>query len=435
MKDTYDVIVVGAGPAGSAAAYTLAVNGISVALLERGPYPGSKNMFGGTIYRQPTEEIIPGFWQKAPLERAITSDQLWIMDRDSAFNVGFTGLKYAVPPYNKFSVLRAKFDSWFAQQAVQAGARLFTEALVKELIYDRKLLVNDYVKGVRLDTGEQLYASCVILAEGVNAFLTKQAGLRSEIPPHAMTLYCKEVLELPGNIIEERFNLEKGQGAALGMIGYPTAGAVGKGGIWTNKNSLSLVVGGYLDQLVRKRLSPYLLLQRLKQHPMVRKLLQGSKVIEYQAHMIPKGGYNFIPKLYTNGLLVTGDAAMMISGRRGTDLAMLSGKYAAEAVLTAKAKEDFSAKALRVYQHKLSNTFFMKDIKSGQDVLDYYKNHPDSDFLLSKFINNAAYQYFSAGMKTEKEVMGNITKEFINLQMPVKSIKDFYAGLKYWGVF
>ncbi|MHB8171433.1 MAG: FAD-dependent oxidoreductase [Thermincolia bacterium] len=435
MKDTYDAIVVGAGPAGSAAAYTLAVNGVSVALLERGSKPGSKNMFGGTIYRIPTEEVLPGFWQKAPLERAVTTDQLWIMEQDSAVNIGFTGLKYAVPPYNKFTVLRSSFDSWFAMQAVKKGATLHTQSLVKELLYEKKLLGKGQVIGVRLDTGDELFANCVILADGVNAYLTKQSGLRSKIPPHAMTLYCKEVLELPGEVIEERFNLEKGQGAALGMIGYPTAGAVGKGGIWTNKNSLSLMVGGYLDQLSNKRLSPYILLQRLKQHPLVKRLLQGAKVIEYQAHMIPKGGYHFIPKLYTDGLLVAGDAAVMISGRRGTDLAMLSGKYAAETLIAAKAKGDFSTEVLSAYQLKLNNTFFMKDIKAGHNVLDYYKAHPDSDFLVSKFANNAAYHYFTTDMNTEKKVLDNISKELTSLQMPSKSIKDFYAGLKYWGFF
>ncbi|MDA8234064.1 MAG: FAD-dependent oxidoreductase [Clostridia bacterium] len=435
MKDTYDAIVVGAGPAGCAAAYTLAAGGVSVALLERGSKPGSKNMFGGTIYRIPTEEIIPGFWQKAPLERAVISDQLWIMEQDSAVNIGFTGLKYSIPPYNKFTAIRTDFDSWFAQQAVKVGARLYTKALVKELLYEKKLLGKGPINGVKMDTGDKLYANCVILCEGVNAFLTKQAGLRSKIPPHAMTLYCKEVLELPGHIIEERFNLEKGLGAIMGMVGYPTAGAVGKGGIWTNKNSLSLMVGGYLDQLAQKKLSPYILLQRLKQHPLVRKLIQGAKVIEYQAHMIPKGGYHFIPNLYSDGLLVAGDAAVMISGRRGTDLAMLSGKYAAEAVIAAKAKEDFSAETLRSYQVKLNNTFFMKDIKSSRNVLDYYKDHPDSDFLMSKFINDAAYHYFTTGMQSEKKVLDNITKELTILQLPLKSIKDIYAGLKYWGVF
>ena len=359
----YDAIVVGAGPAGAAAAYIMAQKGLSVLLLERGKHPGSKNMFGGTIYARATEAIIPEFWREAPIERAITNDELWLMEKDSAFKFGFNGLRFGKVPYNKFSVLRTIFDRWFANKAVEAGATLVNNLLVTDLVFEKKGLLGKRIVGVRLDSGDEVKADVVILAEGVNAFLTKKAGLRSDLPPHTMTLYVKEIIALPSEKIEDRFQLEKNEGSTIGVIGYPTAGAVGKGGLWTNKESVSIVVGAYLDEIIKKKLSPAILLKRFKEHPLIGRLLKGGKRIEYLAHMIPKGGYKFIPELYADGVIVIGDAAVMISGRHGTDLAMLSGKFAGETVVQAKAKGDFTSKMLVNYQHKLNNSFFMEDIK------------------------------------------------------------------------
>jgi len=68
--DRYDVIIVGAGPAGSTAAKICADNNLSVALIEKGKFPGSKNMFGGSIFRPSLEEIIPDYLETAPLEKS-----------------------------------------------------------------------------------------------------------------------------------------------------------------------------------------------------------------------------------------------------------------------------------------------------------------------------------------------------------------------------
>lgn len=216
------------------------------------------------IYREATAQIVPNFWEEAPVERAIVTDTLWFMDQTSAVQVGFTGLNYAKPPYNKFSVIRSRFDHWLAKKAEEAGAHLMTSCLVKDLIFEKEGLTGKKVAGVVLDDGSKLYSDAVILAEGAMADLAAKAGLRREISADSLKIYVKEILALPREIIEARFNLEKDEGVIIGMVGFPTSGAVGKGGIWTNRDSISLVVGGYLNQIVNKGLNLYQLLNRLE---------------------------------------------------------------------------------------------------------------------------------------------------------------------------
>ena len=133
-EEAFDAIVVGAGPAGISAAYLLAQAGWQVVLLERGDYPGAKNVMGGILYRKAMEEVIPSFWSEAPVERHISEQRLWLLTSDSAFTLGYKGKALAKEPYNAFSILRAKFDSWFAGKAEEAGAIVIPQTVVQELI-------------------------------------------------------------------------------------------------------------------------------------------------------------------------------------------------------------------------------------------------------------------------------------------------------------
>src|SRR5690554_1933435 len=133
--DRYDVIIVGSGPAGSTAAKICAENNLTVALIEKGEFPGSKNMFGGSIFRAALEEIVPDFLEKAPIERKVVREVLFFMEADSIVEMGFTSYKFAQPPYNTFTVIRSRFDRWLAGMAEEAGAHLMNSTLVEDLIY------------------------------------------------------------------------------------------------------------------------------------------------------------------------------------------------------------------------------------------------------------------------------------------------------------
>src|SRR5881398_2807400 len=120
-EEKFDAVVVGAGPAGTAAAITMAKAGLQVALLERGPKPGSKNVMGGILYNHYLEEIVGEEWKQAPLERPIIEERRCLMTSEAAIGIDYKNLRNRQHPHS-YSVLRARFDAWFAEQAEKAGA-------------------------------------------------------------------------------------------------------------------------------------------------------------------------------------------------------------------------------------------------------------------------------------------------------------------------
>ena len=124
-----DVIVVGAGPAGIACAITLARAGKDVVLIERGTFAGSKNVFGGAIYTQPTKELFPNFETEAPLERRSIAHNYMILGEDDS-----TTISYRKQGNGSYSVIRAKFDRWMADEAKKAGVTVVEQTVVRELL-------------------------------------------------------------------------------------------------------------------------------------------------------------------------------------------------------------------------------------------------------------------------------------------------------------
>ncbi|MEH7399483.1 MULTISPECIES: FAD-dependent oxidoreductase [Bacillaceae] len=428
MPEKFDVIVVGAGPAGISCAYELAKNGVNVVLIERGEYPGSKNVMGGVLYRKMMEDVIPEFWKDAPIERVIVEQRVMMLDKQSATTFGYKGLEFAEEPYNNFTVLRSKFDQWFAQKAVEQGALLINETVVLECIVE-----NDMVVGVRTDRPDgDLYADVVVLADGVNSLLGKSLGFHKEWRPDEVALATMEILKLDSKIIQDRFGLEGNQGVAIELFGDATKGIVGTGFLYTNKDSLSIGVGTLLSGMIENKLKPYDLLEYVKNHPMIRPYIQGSEPQEYLAHLIPEGGYKSIPKLVGNGVLVIGDAAQLVNAihREGSNMAMTSGRLAAETIIEAKAIDNYSDVALKPYADKLLNSFVGQDLKKYKDATHHFEKFPQYFEQYIPLLNKSASQMFTVDGKSKWEKQKNIMSNIGGAKAKLKLAKDVYKAWK-----
>lgn len=374
MTEKFDAVIVGAGPAGLAAAYRLAKEGRRILVLERGGYPGSKNVSGALLHAHGLAKLFPEFEKEAPVERLVTSRRLTFLSPDSSLTMDFKDQHLADPPFHGFTVLRSKFDQWLAGKAEQAGALIMTDAQVDELVREKNRVAG--VK-VRVDQGE-VRADVVIIAEGANSILAEKAGLRKKPGAGEMAVAAKELIKLSPETINERFNLKKNEGASLHFIGESTQGVPGGGFIHTNKDSLSLGLVCRIKELTEKNLKISDLVEGFKNHPHVHPLIKGGEVREYSGHMIPEGGYNSMPRLFAAGVLVAGEAASLNFNNgfmlRGIDYALASGIAAATAVLKAREKNDFSENGLQAYQDELKRSFVLKDLRRFRKLPELMSN-------------------------------------------------------------
>jgi electron transfer flavoprotein-quinone oxidoreductase len=378
MDEKFDCIIVGAGVAGLAAAMILARNNLKFLLIEKGEFPGSKNVSGGVLWGSDLDKLVPGYWEEnAGWDRFINHRRLTFMDNQSAFSVDFKSGHFNQTPYTGVVVLRSKFDRWLAdkvQDAIDASEYAMDSFIAPNILVEEVLMENGNAVGIR--AGEEMfYSDSVIIAEGVNNLLTRQVGLQDTYVPadHILT-GVKEIIRFDEHVLEDRFQLNGKSGMSNEFVGFSTDGVEGGGFLYTNKNSISfgLVLG--LKDLREKEKAPYDILNTFKQHPVIADMIRGGEVVEYSAHVVSSGDKRIIPeRLYKGGLLVCGEAANLLinSGKaiQGMDYAMRSGILAAETIVNAKQAGDFSEISMKKYQNNLGESYIMKDINNFQDAV------------------------------------------------------------------
>lgn len=424
-EEKFDVIVVGAGLAGNVAAYQMAKAGLEVLVIERGEIIGSKNVTGGRLYSHSLEKIFPNFAEEAPVERKITKERVSFVTETGATTIEYAADKLGEQGKATYSILRAKFDPWLAGKAEDEGAMYVTGIRVDEvLVRDGK------VCGVRAGD-EEMYADVVLLADGVNSLLAQQLGMKKELDPSQVAVGVKEVIRLGEQTINDRFGVAPGEGVAWLFAGDTSGGNIGGGFLYTDKDCVSLGVVTTAGDVGHSDVAPRDMVERLKAHPVVKPLIEGGKLVEYAAHLVTEGGYDMIPELYRDGVLVAGDAAALVMNMgytvRGMDLCIESGRLAAETIIAAKEAGDFSKNFLSRYEKALNDSFVMADMKHYRKLPAFIENHrifEQYPGMLDEIMEGLFMMYGQKPEKFVKKAMGAAKKVGI-----LNLMKDAKQGL------
>jgi electron transfer flavoprotein-quinone oxidoreductase len=360
-SEELDVVVVGAGLAGLACAFELARAGLAVAVCERGDVAGAKNLTGGRLYLEPLRDLCDGLLEGAPFEREVVSESVVLVSGGAS-----TTLRLDHPPGERphsVTVLRARLDRFLADRVNEKGAFVMGEQRVDSLLRE-----GGRVAGVVVG-GEPLPARAVVAADGALSFLAAEAGLRTGRSPAHYGVGVKELIRLDPAVIEARFNVAPGKGAARMYLGDATAGLPGGGFLYTNDDSVSLGLVLRMDALARLGGETRLpdLVEAFKDDPAVAPLIAGGETVEYGAHLIPEGGHGALIDPGLPGLLLAGDAAGLVLNTgnilRGMDLALASGVLAARSIVVHRAQPGSDA-CLAHYRAALHESFVMQELRA-----------------------------------------------------------------------
>ncbi len=368
----YEAVVVGAGPGGAAAAATLARNGIETLVLERGVEAGSKNVSGGLLYAEESapytiDSLFPDFREEAA-ERPITDYNIHNVAGNKVKSFDITRLHEHDTEWSD-AVLRRKMDSWLAEQVHEmtheTGGGLLTGVRVNGLLRERGKIV-----GVTCDELDPIKADFIVAADGVNSELARQAGLMDWDEPEEWFQGVKAVIEMPEDVIDERFGVGPDTGAAHLFSGNLFDDVRGGGFLYTNEDSLSIGTVFHLDSLVAEEAEPHELLNNLLTHPLLGQWLNDHyNEIEYSAKLVPDSKKVAHPAPHRGRLVLVGDAGGQMQAQgpiiKGMNHAVSAGALAAEAFAEARMRGD-PEKAGRLYEKKLKDEGVMGKLRPRQ---------------------------------------------------------------------
>ncbi|MDQ2967725.1 MAG: electron transfer flavoprotein-ubiquinone oxidoreductase [Actinomycetota bacterium] len=379
------VSVVGAGPAGLACAIRLGqlleeapeirerLGEVPVAVLEKGKQAGSHLLSGAVVNPRALRRLfkVRKRIDEMPFYGPVEHESVYFLTKNNA-------LRIPAPPTMKnegnYVASLSQLGRWLAEHAEEAGAILLPETA------GEKLLVSDgRARGVRtgdkgrgrdgqplgnFEPGADLVAKVTVLAEGTQGHLTGVAldrfGLAGE-NPQVWALGVKEVWKInrPLDRVIHTMGWPLRAGAKFREFGGSFIYPMGE-----DMLTLGMVVGlDYRDV----ELSVHDVLQELKTHPLVRKLLEGGERVEWGAKTIPEGGFLALPKqLHAPGLLICGDGAGLVNvpALKGIHYAIESGALAAEAAFASlqRGQTPGTPGALAVYDDALKRSYVWKDM-------------------------------------------------------------------------
>jgi len=406
----FDVLFVGGGPANLAGAIRLmqlaAEKGreLEVAVIDKGAAIGSHAISGAVMNPVAIAELFPDYLEQGfPVEQTVRGDGFF-------FLTGSRSIKLPAVPRQMHNtglpiVSLSRVCRWLGDKAEEMGINIFPGFDGKEILLDDDGVT---VKGVRtgdkgvdkdgkakpnFEPGIDLLAKVTVLGEGARGSLMKElAGklpVRAGRLPEVFETGIKEVIQLPEDnfFTHSEFNDIHTMGFPLDL-NTPGGGFVYE--MADNRIALGFLVAlGYENP----SLDLYDIFMRFKRHPLIRKIIQGGKVVEQGARAVSTGGWYTMPELAVNGALFTGNGAAMHStpAIKGIHLAMKSGMLAAETIFAALESGATDQHALGSYARGLENSWAGAELMEGRNFAQALARKGPI-----KWIHLAA-QYFTKG--------------------------------------
>jgi electron-transferring-flavoprotein dehydrogenase len=378
-----DVLIVGGGPAGMSAALRLAQlqkekggEPLAIAVLEKAREAGAHMLSGAVLDPSALRELVPDFKAKgAPLASEVHHDHVYFLTRTAK-------LKFPlIPPplrnHGNYIISLNRFVKWLGGLVEAEGIDVFTGFSASEVLYD-----GDRVVGIRtgdrgigrhgerkpaFEPGVDIRAKVTILTDGVRGNLTKALVRRLALDdgraPQLYAIGIKELWEVPANRVPA--------GTVMHTMGYPLRMEEFGGGFLYAMPEGVLSVGfvsglDYVDPMF----DPHVTFQHFKRHPLVAALLEGGQMVRYGAKALPEGGWHTIPRVYTDGALIAGDAAGFLNSMRlkGIHLAMRTGMLAAESALDAVRAGDLSSARLKGYADAIERSEVRRELYPVRNV-------------------------------------------------------------------